>query len=194
MKIICVTGKSGSGKTTFASLLSKKLNCEHIDIDKIGHQALLQSEIINALCDKFGTEILYENGSINRKKLGNIVFSDKEKMKEFSSISWNYIERTLDTILLNNKFIILDGNLLPNTKYWNMCNYKILINSDNAERKNKILERDNISEEYFNKRESASLDYSQFKFDYIFENNYQLNTINNIINKLTMTIIKEDMN
>lgn len=194
MKIICITGKSGSGKTTFASLLSKKLKCEHIDIDKIGHQALVQPEIIHTLCNKFGTEILDENGSINRKKLGNIVFSDKQKMQEFSSISWNYIERTLDTILLNDKFIILDGNLLPNTKYWNMCNYKILINSDNTKRKTKILERDNISEEYFNKRDSASLDYSQFKFDYIFENNYQLNTINNIINKLTMTIIKEDMN
>ena len=37
MRIIGVTGKSGSGKTTFASLLAKELKCKHIDIDKIGH-------------------------------------------------------------------------------------------------------------------------------------------------------------
>ena len=36
MKVIWITGKSGSGKTTFASLLAKELECKHIDIDKNG--------------------------------------------------------------------------------------------------------------------------------------------------------------
>ena len=71
MKIIGITGKSGSGKTTFASLLSKKLECNHIDIDKIGHQALLQPEIIYKICNTFGNEILDEKAEIDRKKLGN---------------------------------------------------------------------------------------------------------------------------
>jgi len=189
MKIICVTGKSGSGKTTFASILSKKLKCQHIDLDKIGHQALLQPEIIVALCNKFGTEILDEDGCVNRKKLGNIVFSDKQKMQEFKYFSWGYIEKTLDNILLqNNKFIILDGNWLPDTKYWDMCNCKILVISDNIQRKNKILERDNISEEYFYKRDSSNMDYSPFEFDYIFENDYLSETMSKMINELSAKI------
>jgi len=62
MKIIGITGKSGSGKTTVASLIAKKMNGIHLDIDKIGHEALLQEDVIKKLCNNFGTEILNENG------------------------------------------------------------------------------------------------------------------------------------
>lgn len=41
-----------------------------------------------------------------------------------------------------------------------MCDSKILVKSDDMAKKNKVIERDNISEEYFNKRDSASIDYS----------------------------------
>lgn len=79
MNVIGITGKSGSGKTTFASLVSQKVNCIHIDIDKIGHEALLQLEVIKKLCNKFGTEILNENGQINRKNLVTLYFQAKKK-------------------------------------------------------------------------------------------------------------------
>lgn len=82
MKVIGITGRSGSGKTTFASLLAKKLNCKHIDIDKIGHLALYRPEVLDILCKKFGTEILDENGNLDRKKMGDIVFTQRHKMKE----------------------------------------------------------------------------------------------------------------
>lgn len=68
MKIIGITGKSGSGKTTFASNLSKELKYKHIDIDKIGHEALYIPEIIDFLCKKFGTEILDSNRKYRQKK------------------------------------------------------------------------------------------------------------------------------
>ena len=53
MKIIGVTGKSGSGKTTFASKLAEKLNCDYIDIDKISHMPYKKPEIIHILCKEF---------------------------------------------------------------------------------------------------------------------------------------------
>ena len=39
MKLICITGKTGTGKSTIALSLAKKLNGLYVDIDKIGHQA-----------------------------------------------------------------------------------------------------------------------------------------------------------
>lgn len=77
MKIIGITGKSGSGKTAFASLLAQKLHCNYIDVDKIGHMALYRPEILDELCKKFGDGILDENGNLDRKKVGNIVFTRK---------------------------------------------------------------------------------------------------------------------
>jgi len=190
MKIIGITGKSGSGKTTFASLLAKKLNCEHIDIDKIGHQALYEPEILSRLCDTFGNNILDETGHLDRKKLGNIVFTKKEKMDELTDITWEYMQQQLDLILSqNHDFIILDWILLPNTKYFEKCDFNILISSNDIQRKNKILERDNISEEYFEKRDSASIDYSPFNFDFKFENNYDNETINAVILNINNQLI-----
>lgn len=183
MKIIGITGKSGTGKTRFASLLSQKLNCKHIDIDKIGHLASSDPEILAELCQRFGTEILDKNGNLDRKKLGNIVFSQENEMRCLSDLTLNYMYKSIDNIMSsgNNEFIILEWILLPTSKYWENCDFKILVTSDDVERKCKILERDNISEEYFAKRDSASPDYSPYKFDYVFENDYQEETIDKML-------------
>ena len=191
MKIIGITGKSGSGKSTFASLLAQKLNCKHIDIDKIGHEALYRPDNLDVLCEKFGTEILDMNGNLDRKKIGNIVFSQTDKMEELTDITWNYMQQQLNQILSqDDDIIILEWILLPHSKYWELCSSKILVKSDDLARKNKVMERDNISEEYFNKRDSASIDYSTVQFDYIFENDYQTQTMDKALNKLSAQYIK----
>ena len=67
MKIIGITGKSGVGKTTLSNMLSSKLNCKTIDIDKIGHEAIRNSKIINELCLNFGEDILEKNRMLNQQ-------------------------------------------------------------------------------------------------------------------------------
>lgn len=191
MKIIGITGKSGSGKTSFASSLAKTLNCTYIDIDKIGHKAIYEPKISKTLCERFGQQILDEYGNIDRKRLGNIVFSSKDRMDELTEVTWTYMQHQLDDILLqNNNIIVLEWLLLPISKYWGKCNFKILVKANNIQRKNKVMERDNISEEYFEKRDSSSIDYSTYKFDYIFENNYSKETMDRVIYKIKEQIMK----
>lgn len=186
MKIIGITGKSGSGKSTLASLLAKKLKGESINIDKIGHQATNNEKISQKLCEVFGNCIRNENGKIDRKKLGNIVFSNQEKMNQLTEITWGYMQQVLDEILKQEpEILILEWALLPSvSKYWNQCNVKILVKANDTIRKNKVMERDGITEEYFVKRDASSMDYTQFQFDYIFENDYQLETMEKIINQI----------
>lgn len=185
MKIICITGKSGSGKTTFSSLLSQKLDCKHLDLDKVCHQALFQPDIKRALCNEFGNEILSKDNNLDRMKIGDIVFSDETKMKFLTDLSWKFMEDIVDELLLqDDEFIILDAVLLPHTKYWTMCNLKILIQADDSLRKIKVIERDKISESYFNKRDYSSINYSSYDFNYIFDNNYDINIMNTIVDEL----------
>ena len=163
--IICLCGKSGSGKSTVASLIP---NSVHVDIDKIGHNSHNDLDVKNNLINTFGTSIL-TNNNIDRKKLGKIVFSNKNQMKKLEEITWNYMEKEIDKIITNNKdkTIILDYLLLPRTKYFNSSNLKILLDIPYEIRKERVMKRDNISKEAFDLRESASINYDEYEFDII---------------------------
>ena len=191
MKIIGITGKSGSGKSTLTALLSKELNCTSIDVDKIGHEATNDDKATEELCNLFGKEILGENKKVDRKKLGNIVFSSKEKMDKLTNITWGYMQEKIDEILeKKHEIIILDWALLPISKYWENCHIKILTMSEQNERKIRVIERDRISEEYFEKRDSTSLDYKNLEFNYIYKNNYKNESMEKLVKIVSKQIQK----
>ncbi len=182
--LLCVTGKSGSGKSTFAKKLAQRFGYLYVDVDKIGHDALVQEEILKKLTEIFGREILDNSGYVIRKKLGKIVFNSKEKMDILTDLTWSYMEKTLDTLInATESAVVIDWILLPQTKYWEICEYKILIESDREVRKNIVLKRDGITSEYFEERDSASIDYNDYKKDYIFYNDYLPETIEKMIDK-----------
>ncbi len=189
MKLIGITGKTGTGKSTIATVLAQKLNGQYVDIDKIGHQATSDPIITKKLCNVFDNGLLDNNGNVDRKKLGNIVFSDTDKMQILTDITWEYMEQKLDNILLQKQqYFIFDWALLPKVKFWNMCDMKILVTSDDTVRKERIIERDHISEEYLKKRESATLDYSKLSFDFIFDNDYTKESMDSFIETIYKNI------
>ena len=193
MKLIGITGKTGTGKSTIATTLAQKLDGQYVNIDKIGHQATSDPIIAKKLCNVFGNELLNENGNIDRKKLGNIVFSDTDKMQILTNITWEYMEQELDKILLQKQqCFVFDWALLPKVKFWDMCNTKILVTSDDTVRKERILERDHITPEYLEKRESATLDYSKLSFDFTFNNDYTNKSMDTFVEVVYNQIIKED--
>ena len=190
MSLIGITGKTGCGKSKIGKELASKLNYLYIDIDKIGHEAIKDDFIVKELCKEFSSKILDDNKNVDRKKLGNIVFSNKDKMDILTNITWNYMDNRLDNILRNNNNCILDWALLPTVKYWNMCDIKILITSDDIKRKEKILKRDKISKEYLEKREKNTLDYSNFQYTYYFNNDYSEKTLDSIVDTIYDKLLK----
>ena len=179
--IIGICGKSGSGKSTLAHELERVYgyNAAYLDIDKVGHKVLENNEIKEKLCKTFGKDVI-ENGKISRKKLGEIVFAKREEMDKLSEITWKYMEIEIDKFIKNNsndmtdKIVILDWLLLPITKFYNMCDMKILVELDYEERKKRAMLRDNITEEEFDLRESASIEYNKEDFDIVSGNEIEL--------------------
>jgi len=170
--LIGICGKSGSGKSTISNYLKEELGAIHCDIDKIGHYVLTLPNVQKNLIDSFGLEIC-ENDKINRKRLSKIVFNSVDKMKILEQITWKYMEIEIDKIINQNKnkIIILDWQLLPKTKYLKLCDLKILIDIPYEIRKQRLLKRDNISEDKIDLREKASITYKKNDFDYVFNTN-----------------------
>lgn len=171
--IIGICGKSGCGKSTLANhfICHYGNNCIHVDIDKIGHDVYKYKEVFDEIISCFGKDVVVD-GVINRKNLGDIVFNCKEKMDVLTDITWNFMEKEIDNIIVENKdkIIILDWALLPKTKFFDICDKKIFLDIPYEVRKERAMLRDNISGDRFDLREKNSLDYDEKLFDYVIKN------------------------
>lgn len=171
--IIGVCGKSGSGKTYFSDLLSKVTNWEVIHVDDLVHEILETEEFINALIQKYGSTFV-EEGKVNRKQLGAYLFSNIDIMESYNRFIWPWIEEKIDAKIQEKNYnLILDWMQLPLTKYFPLCDRKILLKSEKEYRKKRVFSRDHISKEYFESRESCMLDYRESDFDDIIYNENQ---------------------
>lgn len=150
-KIIVLTGGIASGKSTVGKIL-KDRGYEVVESDKIVHKLYSKnSEVYNLIIKEFGTEVAGED-SINRKKLGNIVFNDDKKIKKLNRIVHKHVVKELikrcnqnedDIIFLDIPLMIEEKDKLE--KYGLEYDEIWLIKSYKNTRVSRIMKRDGIS-------------------------------------------------
>ena len=151
--IIGLTGNSGSGKGAVGRIMadSKKYGCFIIDCDVVAHENMKCGGLAyNDIVDSFGRDILDENGGIDRKKLGGIVFSDKEKLKLLNSITHGYVKQRVDEIIKANMqydFIVVDAPLLKEAGMLDTVDTIWLVKASEYTRLKRVIRRDNITAE-----------------------------------------------
>ena len=94
-------------------------------------------------------------------------------MQLLTDITWKHMMKEIDDFLVGNgkNIIILDWLLLPKSKYFEMCDLKILLDIPYDIRKSRAIKRDNITEDEFKSRDSSSDEYDKSKFDIVLSNN-----------------------
>ena len=165
MRIIGITGNSGSGKTSICKILigMKQNEIDQfypmpsfvLDADKIAREmATPGKEYFNEIINIFGREILLSNEEINRAKLANIIFTDSEKREALNSLTFNYVVKEIKrrVSLSKSETVIIDASLLIESKLNEICDIVISVVADEDVRIKRICMRDNIDEDTAKKR------------------------------------------
>ena len=170
MKIIGLTGGTGSGKG-FVSERLKARKAYVIDADAVAHEIIEKGRpAYKEIVDYFGSEILNEDGNIFRRKLGNIVFSDKDKLAFLNSCTHKYINMEIMRIIEEVKpqtnvysAIIIDAPLLAEAGLVDICDDIWVVYADSEVRVKRIMERDSISEEQARNRIASQRSWEEYK-------------------------------
>jgi dephospho-CoA kinase len=176
MKIIVVTGKSGSGKTYVSNKLASALNCKALDLDQVSHQTLTLDRTKEFVKTTFGDGV-FIGENIDTKSLGKIAFSNPDLLEKLNDFCHQEMLKIIDNEIAETttEYIILDYLLLPQMKYFDIAHFKVLVKADGHTRKTRIISRDGISPEYYDSRESNSIDFNESDFDFVLENSSSSN-------------------
>lgn len=172
--LIGVIGKSGAGKSSLIERIAKFDNSIiHIDIDKIWAEIIQEKEVVDNVVKIVGDPSIEKGGRLDRYKTGNIIFNDKNKYEQYYAYIETIIYSIIDCKIQDNegKKIFLDWIILDQTKYWDNLDYKILVDTDYECRKDRVIKREKISEEYFDLREVMKDKYKLEDIDLVVKGN-----------------------
>ena len=189
--ILGLTGFSGAGKSTVASLL-KKQGFYHIDCDRLVHEEVYGDKtVLNALATAFGNDIL-RDGQLDRKVLRERTFGNPAAVSLLNQTVMPYILSAIDLQLKKHKEsnIVLDAPLLFEYQLEKKCDCTLSVLTDDELAVNRIIQRDQISEEAARKRLSNqhSATYYMERSDFVILNDKDTDTLKQQVKKLIKKI------
>ncbi|KAJ0412525.1 hypothetical protein ATCC90586_006892 [Pythium insidiosum] len=154
-----LTGGIATGKSTVSNLY-KKNGAVIVDADVIAREVVMPGRgAYNAIVKKFGPEVLNEDRTINRAKLGSIIFSDPAKRQVLNGCTHKFILWEMFAQLFYHRFVgrkrlvVFDAPLLFETKILERFCYPIVVVAcSEANELNRLIQRDNLSEDDAKKR------------------------------------------
>ena len=144
MKVLGITGGIGSGKTLVLNILKENYNAEIIEADRLGHELMEPGRAVyNNVVSYFGRDILGKDDTIDRKKLGGIVFADKDKLRKLNELSHPVIRDEILRIIdegrnRGTELVVLEAALLIEEGYSSLCDHMVYVNSPDEIRKTRL--------------------------------------------------------
>lgn len=187
MRIIGLCGGSGSGKGVVSDMF-KKFNIPSIDTDEVYREITsYDSECMRALVSEFGRSVQNADGSLNRLKMRELVFSgnnsesNRMRLNEIThAFVWSETEKRIEKYSLEGyRAVILDVPLMFESGFDKKCDVLIAVLADDTIRVARIIARDGITEEQAKARISSQLESSRLKemVDYVIDNDGDLESL-----------------
>ena len=185
MLTIGLTGQSGAGKGEFSRIFRSFDGVYYLDTDITAREVVEKGKpCLNELCECFGNEILNIDGTLDRKKLACVAFSDEEKHKCLNRITHFYVVEEIKKWLCDvekegAKVAIIDAPLLFESGADSLCDITVGVLAPYTTRLKRILKRDGIDKKSAKLRlDSQPKDeFFEEKCDYIIANNGSLKNL-----------------
>lgn len=197
--IIGLTGGIVSGKSTVARMF-KDLGAKIVDADKLGHKVILpQGAAWKRIIKIFGKDILQKDQTINREKLGKIVFANQNLLKKLNKITHPEIIKLIkkeislakDNSKEEKKILIIDAALIYETKIDRLMDKIIVVYLDEEEQLKRLIKRNNLSE-----KEALQKIKSQIPLkekieiaDYVIDNSNSLDKTREQVEKIWQNLV-----
>ncbi len=175
-KLVGLTGRTGSGKG-IAREVFEEFGYKVIDADLLAREALENKIVVTNILSAFGTDLL-EGDSINRKELAERAFKDDKRAKTLNSITHPcitalFVKRLKELSKSGADKVLFDAPQLFEAELDILCDSTLALICDDKYRIERIVKRDNITEEMAKRR--LNIQFSDKFFtencDYCIENN-----------------------
>lgn len=152
MRIIGITGGTGTGKTTALDVL-RRMGALCLDCDEIYHELTNTSDALREAIERRFGEMYTAEGRLDRKKLGNIVFNDPRALAELNLITHGFVDdeikkRLRDHAMRGGKLAAIDAIALIESGASRFCTETFGITAPRELREQRIMAREGISREY----------------------------------------------
>jgi dephospho-CoA kinase len=176
--IIGLTGGIATGKSTVSNMLRER-GAAIVDADRVAREVVEPGEpALQEIVNRFGSEILNEDGTLNRKKLGGIVFADPARRKELEAITHPAIRARMRERMAAlasedpDRLIVADIPLLFEGGLQRQYECVLLVYVPREIQKERLMKRDGLTEAEAEKRLAAQMDIEEKKrlADYVIDN------------------------
>jgi dephospho-CoA kinase len=145
MKVIGITGGIGSGKSLVADIMIKKYKAYLINSDTIAKEQMMLGGIsYEGVVEYFGKDIILEDGTIDKGKLSQIVFNDKEKLLKLNSLTHPNVLAEVQRIIAEKRdsktvaYCIIETALMIEAGYDFVCDEVWYVHSSISLRRKRL--------------------------------------------------------
>ncbi len=197
MIIIGLCGSSGAGKGVAAKLFASH-GIPSIDADAVYRDLVYAgSPLLKQIGDAFGECVISQDGTLDRKMLSSIVFSNREKLLLLNKITHGAIieeteKRFADYKKLGHPAVIFDAPQLFESGFDKKCDIIIAVTAPLDLRIERLMKRDNKAKAAILERLAAQLpdEFLISNSDYVLENKGDIESLSGEIDKLVKIILK----
>ena len=167
--ILGITGGVGTGKSTVLKILRDRYFYHVFEADKIGHEVIKPATLVyKMIVEHFGNEILLEDGNIDRHKLANIVFADREELEYLNRLVHPEVISELKNRIVSiseseeDANFVIESAILFETELHILCDKVWYVRSDVDKRVERLRESRGYTEDKISKIIAQQLNDKEF--------------------------------